>query len=64
MATYTRKNRRGMQGKLYRVKTQSTCKEEGIAYTPLPKGVARHMIVVLSQPDSQRKVKFATVRYV
>ncbi|KAF9728614.1 hypothetical protein PMIN01_13442 [Paraphaeosphaeria minitans] len=61
MATYTRKNRRGMHGKLYMIKTQPTCKEEGIAYTPLPKGVMGHMAVVLNQPDSQRKVKFATI---
>jgi hypothetical protein len=56
-----RKNRRGTQGKLYTIKTQSACKEEGVAYTPLPKGVAGHMVVALSQPDSHNNVEFATV---
>ncbi|KAF2467022.1 uncharacterized protein BDR25DRAFT_359073 [Lindgomyces ingoldianus] len=38
-------NRRGTQGKLYTIKTQAACKKEGIAYAPLPKGVAGHVVV-------------------
>lgn len=56
-----RKNRRGTQGKLYAIKTQAVCAKEGVAYTPLPKGVARHMVVVLNQPDGHGNVKFAIV---
>jgi hypothetical protein len=58
-----RKNRRGMQGKLYTIKTQAACKKEGVAHAPLPKGVAGHMVVGLSQPDRHNRVKIATVRY-
>jgi hypothetical protein len=56
-----RKNRRGTQGKLYTIKTQAACKKEGIAFTPLPKGVAGHMVIVLNQPDGHGNIKFATV---
>jgi hypothetical protein len=59
--TIMRKNKRGVQGKLYTIKAKSACIKEGISYSPLPKGVAGHMVVVLSEPDSQNNVKFATV---
>lgn len=56
------KKRAGMHGKLYQIRSQTSCVTEGIPYNPLPKGVAGHRVVVLSQPDSQGRVKIATVR--
>lgn len=55
------KNRWGTRGKLYTLKSRTACQEEGIAYAPLPNGVAGHMVVALTQPDHLGNVMFATV---
>ncbi|KAF2158307.1 hypothetical protein M409DRAFT_31163 [Zasmidium cellare ATCC 36951] len=52
-----------VQGTLYRVRSRLVCAEDGIAYQPVAKGVARHMVVALSEPDELGVVKIATVQY-